>query len=137
MKDVNSSIQKAYYDAISATGYPVYEGEEPDNELSSLYIVLSDLTGVEAGLKSKNAERVTIQVSIHSVKTKINNSVDLNTAANLVLEAIKPENFTTLTADGIQIVQINKIQDITSRNKLGDNAFIDRRLIFSNLIHYI
>ena len=73
MKDVNSSIQKAYYDAISATGYPVYEGEEPDNETSALYIILHDINGNDISTKNSTDYNCSIQVSVHSVKTKINN----------------------------------------------------------------
>lgn len=136
MKDINTSLQKAYYQAIDATGLPVYEGEEPDNELSPVYVVISDITATENSNKSKTGERATIQISVHSVKNKINNSVDLNAACNLIFQAVRPEVLNTLTADGFQIVETIKTNDVTTRNKLGDYAFVSRQIIFTNLIYY-
>jgi hypothetical protein len=136
VKDINTSLQKAYYEAISATNLPVYEGEEPDNELSPVYVVISDITATDVSNKSKTGERATVQISVHSVKNKINNSVDLNAACDQILQAVKPDVLNTLTADGFQIVETIKTNDITTRNKLGDYAFVSRQIIFTHLIYY-
>jgi hypothetical protein len=136
VRDINTPLQKVYYDRISTTGFPVYEGEEPDNELNPVYVVISNITSTEVSNKSKTGERATVQISVHSVKNKVNNSVDLNAACDDILQAIKPDVLNTLIGDGFQIVETIKTSDITTRNKLGDYAFVSRQIIFTHLIYY-
>ena len=66
MKDINNPLIKAYYDAIAATGYPVYEGEEPDNELAKLYVVISDVTSSDASTKNSTDVSAQIQITVNS-----------------------------------------------------------------------
>ena len=136
MKDINTPLQKAYYDAISALSIPVFEGEEPNNTNEPIYVVLHDINSTEASNKYSFAFNASIQVSIHSIKSNVNNSVDINEKAGLILDAIKPEAISSLLADGILIVTTNISVDRQTRSKIGDTAFITRDIIFNHLIHY-
>lgn len=137
MKDISNPLIKAYYDALTPLGYPVYEGEEPDDELSKMYIVISDVSSTDASAKSNNAHNANIQVTINSWEVKYNNSKSLNTVAGLVLTAIKPGPVSTLTATGIGIVTTTLQNDnTTAYGKLSGRVYISRNLIFSHLISY-
>lgn len=137
MKDINNPLIKAYYDAIVPLGYPVYEGEEPDNELAKIYIVISDVTSSDVSTKSSNDHNATIQVTVNSWEVKYNNVKSMNTVAGLIITAIKPTPKSTLTATGINIVTTSLQNDnITNYGKLAGRVYISRNLIFSHLINY-
>lgn len=51
MIDINTPILKAYYNAIDALGIPVYEGEEPDDVLDKIYVVISDVSSNDVSTK--------------------------------------------------------------------------------------
>lgn len=137
MKDINNPLIKAYYDAISPLGYPVYEGEEPDNELAKIYIVISDVSSSDASTKSSNDHNAQIQVTVNSWEVKYNNVKSMNTVAGLVITAIKPTPQSTLLATGINIVTTSLQNDnVTNYGKLNGRVYISRNLIFSHLINY-
>ena len=137
MKDINNPLIKAYYDAISPLGYPVYEGEEPDDELNKLYVVISDVSSSDTSTKSSSDVNATIQVTINSWDVKYNNSKAMNTAAGLILTAIQPNHTSSLSASGVNIITSKLENDNTvSYGKLAGRVYISRNLIFSHLINY-
>lgn len=137
MKDINNPLIKAYYDALTPLGYPVYEGEEPDNELAKIYLVISDVSSTDASAKSNNAHNAQIQVTVNSWEMKYNNVKSMNTAAGLILQTIKPGPVSTLTATGIGIVTTSLQNDnVTNYGKFAGRVYISRNLIFSHLISY-
>ena len=137
MIDINTILQKAYYDAITAAlaadGIEVYEGEEPDDLTDKLYVVLSDIQSSDRSTKSTNDLNVTIQVNVHSWEYKYNNSVTLNECAGKIIEAICPDPDTNfdLSADGLQVLNTKLQTDRTDRlGELSGRKFISRILIF-------
>lgn len=137
MRDIANPLIKAYYDAILPLGYPVYEGEEPDDELAKIYIVISDVSASDVSTKSSNDHNAQIQVTVNSWEVKYNNVKAMNTAAGLVIQTIKPYPHSTLQATGIGIVTTSLQNDnITTYGKLAGRVYISRNLIFSHLISY-
>lgn len=137
MKDINNPLIKAYYDAIVPLGYPVYEGEEPDNELAKIYVVISDVTSSDASTKNGINHNAQIQVTVNSWEIKYNNSKSMNTVAGLILQTVYPSPGTGLTATGIEIVTTELQNDnVTNYGKLAGRVYISRNLIFSHLISY-
>ena len=137
MRDFNTALLTAYYDAINALGIPVYEGEEPDNVLDKIYCVISDVTNNDVSTKSSFDFNCSIQISVHSWEYKYVNSKTLNEKVDLILQAINPDNISTLAADGFQIATTKLSQDVTQRlGILAERKFISRFLIFQHLIIY-
>jgi len=137
MKDINNPLIKAYYEVILPLGYPVFEGEEPDDLLDKIYIVISDVTSNDASTKSSNDHNAQIQVTINSWEVKYNNSKTLNQVAGQILTAIKPTPASTLQASGIGIVTTSLQNDVVQNyGKLAGRVYISRNLIFSHLINY-
>ena len=136
MKDINTPLQKAYYDAIGALSIPVFEGEEPNNTNEPIYVVLHDINGTDASTKNSTDYNCSIQVSVHSIKNNVNNSIDINDTVNDILTALKPDPNAVLdlSADNLQMTELVLTVDRTSRSKFGDTAFISRDLIFNQTI---
>lgn len=140
MKEFNTSLLTAYYNAISALGIPVYEGEEPDDVLDKIYVVVSDVTSSDVSTKSSFDFNASIQLSVHSWEYKYINSKTLNETVNDILEAVKPDvnSVFDLSADGFQMTDLKLSQDITQRlGILGERKFISRILIFQQNIFII
>jgi len=138
--DINTPILKAYYNAIDALGIPVYEGEEPDDVLDKIYVVISDVSSNDVSTKSSFDFNCNIQLSIHSWEYKYVNSSTLNTTVGQILQAIKPDvnSVFDLSADGMQMTDLKLAQDITQRlGILGERKFITRILIFTQNIFII
>lgn len=135
MKDINNPLLKAYFDKISPL-YPCYEGEAPDDIESKLYVTLSSVNSTDVSTKSSNDHSASIQVSVHSWEFGYNNAKDMNTAAGVILTAIRPNPYSTLDVDGVTVVTTS-VQDNTQEyGKLNGRTYITRNLIFSHLISY-
>ena len=137
MIDINTPLQKAFYDAIVTTGVPVYEGEEPDDLTAPIYAVIQDVQSQDAGDLNTRARQAQVTVSVHSWKLKYNNSADLNTSVGLILGALLPgtSNALDLTGSGLQMVTMSLQSDITQRlGKIGGREYISRILIFNSKI---
>jgi len=137
MIDINTPLQKAFYDAIVTTGVPVYEGEEPDDLTAPIYAVIQDVQSQDAGDLNTRARQAQITVSVHSWKLKYNNSADLNTSVGLILGALLPGTSSALdlTGSGLQMVTMSLQSDITQRlGKIGGREYISRILIFNSKI---
>lgn len=133
MKDINNTLIKAYYDALSPLGYPVYEGEEPDDVLDKMYIVISDVTSNDTSTKNSTDVNAQIQITINSWELKYNNSKSLNIAAGDVLTAIKPtpNAVLDLSAGGMQMMNLNVQNDnLQNYGKLAGRVYISRNIIF-------
>lgn len=133
MKDINNTLIKAYYDALSPLGYPVYEGEEPDDVLDKMYIVISDVTSNDTSTKNSTDINAQIQITINSWELKYNNSKSLNIAAGDVLTAIKPtpNAVLDLSAGGMQMMNLNVQNDnLQNYGKLAGRVYISRNIIF-------
>lgn len=137
MIDINTPLQKAFYDAIVTTGIPVYEGEEPDDLTAPIYAVIQDVQSQDAGDLNTRARQAQVTVSVHSWKLKYNNSADLNTSVGLILGALLPGTSSALdlTGSGLQMVTMSLQSDITQRlGKIGGREYISRILIFNSKI---
>jgi len=137
MKDVNSALLQAYYEVINGLSIPVYEGEEPDDVKSKIYCVISDVTNVENSTDNSSDTTSTIQITINSWEYKYNNSKNLNTVANQILEAIKPNSKSVLDLSlyGLQMLNLNVQTDRTERyGEVGGKIFISRILVFKQFL---
>ena len=133
MIDINNPLIKAYYDAIQPLGYPVFEGEEPDDTLDKIYIVISDVSSSDASTKSSQDVSANIQITINSWENKYNNSKALNNVAGLILNAIKPtpNAVLDLSSDNLQMMNLNVQNDnVQSYGKLAGRVYISRNIIF-------
>jgi hypothetical protein len=137
VKDINNPLIKAYYDAIAPLGYPVYEGEEPDDELAKIYIVISDVSSSDASTKSSSDVTANIQVTINSWEMKYNNSKALNIVAGKILEAIKPDSNSVLdlSASNMQMLNLSHSDGPgVNYGKLAGRVYISRQIIFTQSI---
>jgi hypothetical protein len=137
VKDINNPLIKAYYDAIAPLGYPVYEGEEPDDEPAKIYIVISDVSSSDASTKSSTDVTAQIQVTVNSWEIKYNNSKAMNTAAGAVLTAVKPDSNATLdlSASDMQMLNLSVSNDrVQPFGKLAGRVYISRQIIFNQTI---
>lgn len=137
MKDINTILQTAYYNAITtalaADSIQVYEGEEPDDLTDKLYVVLSDIQTVDQSTKNSSDVNASIQVSIHSWEFKYNNATALNECAGKIIEAIcgSPDTNFDLSADGVQVMNTKIQNDRTERlGELAGRKFITRIITF-------
>lgn len=140
MKDINTPLLKAYYNAIDALDLPIYEGEEPDDVKDKIYCVMSDAISIEKSTDNSSDVQTTIQISVHSWEYKYNNSKNLNSAVDLILQAIKPTSTSVLdlSADGLQMMNLSIQTDRTERyGEIGGKIFISRILIFKQDIFVI
>lgn len=140
MIDINTSLLKAYYSALSGVGVPVYEGEEPDDVKDAIYIVMSDAVGFEQSTKNSTDCQYTLQLSVHSWKYKYNNSSDLNDVCSAIFQAIKPTSNSVLdlSVDGLQMMNLQLQTDRTERlGEMGGRVYISRILIFKQDIFVI
>lgn len=134
MRDVNNPLIKAYYQAIEPLGYPVFEGEEPDDILDKIYIVISDVSSNDTSTKNSSDVNANIQITINSWELKYNNSKALNTVAGLILTAIKPtpNAVLDLSASNLQMMNLNVQNDVVQNyGKLAGRVYISRNIIFS------
>jgi hypothetical protein len=137
MKDVNSALLQAYYEVINGLSIPVYEGEEPDDVKDKIYCVISDVTNIENSTDNSSDTTSTIQITINSWEYKYNNSKNLNTVANQILEAIKPNSKSVLDLSlyGLQMLNLNVQTDRTERyGEVGGKIFISRILVFKQFL---
>lgn len=133
MIDVNSSILQAYYEIIDGLDIPCYEGEEPDNVLDKIYVVISDAISKETSTDSTSDVQLTIQISIHSWEYKYNNSKQLNIIAGQIISAIKPTSTSVLdlSAYDLQMLNLSIQTDRTDRlGEISGRVYITRNLIF-------
>ena len=140
MKDINSALLQAYFEAISAIPIPVYENEEPDDIKDKIYVVLSDVSSIERSTKNSSDLTATIQISVHSWEYKYNNSKTVNNAVDQIFAAIRPDSnsFLDLSEFGLQMLNLGVQLDRTERiGRIGGKEFITRYIIFKQDIFII
>lgn len=133
MKDTNTPLFKAYYNAISALGLPCFEGEEPDDVKHNLYVVISDPVGNDTSTSNSFDQQKTIQVAVHSWAYKYASTSGLNNAVNDILNNIlpSPNSVLSLAAYGMQMMNLTLDQDRTERyGELAGKNYVSRILIF-------
>lgn len=140
MRDINTSLLQAYYEAISSIPLPVYENEEPDDIKDKIYVVISDAISRETSTDNSSDVQTTIQISVHSWEYKYNNSKTLNAAVGQILSTIKPDSKSVLDLSlyGLQMLNLSVQTDRTERmGRIGGKEFITRFLIFKQDIFII
>ena len=140
MRDINSALLQAYYEVIDDLDIPVFEGEEPDDVKHKIYAVLSDVINIESSTSNSSDNTSTIQISVHSWEYKYNNSKNLNSAVDDIIQAIKPTSTSVLdlSAFDLQMMNLSIQTDRTERfGELGGKIFISRILIFKQNIFVI
>ena len=140
MRDINSALLQAYYEVIDDLDIPVFEGEEPDDVKHKIYAVLSDVINIESSTDNSSDTTSTIQISVHSWEYKYNNSKNLNTAVDSILQAIKPTSTSVLDLSpfNLQMMNLSIQTDRTERfGEIGGKIFISRILVFKQNIFVI
>lgn len=140
MRDINSALLQAYYEVIDDLDIPVFEGEEPDDVKHKIYAVLSDVINIESSTDNSSDTTTTIQISVHSWEYKYNNSKNLNTAVDSILQAIKPTSTSVLDLSdfNLQMMNLSIQTDRTERfGEIGGKIFISRILVFKQNIFVI
>jgi len=140
MRDINSALLQAYYEVIDDLDIPVFEGEEPDDVKHKIYAVLSDVINIESSTSNSSDNTSTIQISVHSWEYKYNNSKNLNSAVDDIIQAIKPTSTSVLDLSpfNLQMMNLSIQTDRTERfGELGGKIFISRILIFKQNIFVI
>jgi hypothetical protein len=140
MRDINSALLQAYFEVIDDLDIPVFEGEEPDDVKHKIYAVLSDVINIESSTDNSSDTTSTIQISVHSWEYKYNNSKNLNTAVDSILQAIKPTSTSVLDLSqfNLQMMNLSIQTDRTERfGEIGGKIFISRILIFKQNIFVI
>lgn len=137
MIDINNPLLEKYYSVLNALGYLVYEGEEPDNVLDKLYIVISDVNSNDNSNKSSSETNSTIQVTVNGWELGYAPTMAVNTAAGVVINAINPTPPSTLSGlTGIGIITTKLQTDRTQRyGSIAGRKMISRILIFSHYIY--
>ncbi len=140
MRDINSALLQAYHQVIDGVDIPVYEGEEPDDVKDKIYCVMSDVINIESSTDNSSDTTSTIQISVHSWEYKYNNSKNLNTAVDSILQAIKPTSNAVLDLSdfNLQMMNLSIQTDRTERfGEIGGKIFISRILVFKQNIFVI
>lgn len=137
MIDINLPLRKAYYNALVATGLPVFYGEAPDDITAQVYIVFSAINSNDASTFTSFDTNTTIQIKIHSWVNKYNPVIAPSNAAALVYGVLLPTpgfNLDT-TADGMQIVSTVVNNDFEQElGTLAGRKYSDRVIIFNHKI---
>lgn len=140
MRDVNSPLQKVYYDALNGNldtmpglPVPVYEDYQPDSEDSEMFVVLTGRRSFDTSTKNSLDVSAQIQVTVNSRKLKYNNRQDLNFVCNQILEILKPSPDAVLdmSAFNMQMLNLMKVEDNErDYGTIDDQAFVSRNIIF-------
>lgn len=137
MKDVHTPLMKLYYAAISGLGYPTFEGEEPDDTLDKLYVVINNVTSSDISTMNSTDVQAQVQVTINSWEVKYNNREALNEAADAILQAVKlqPGSEFDMSAYNMQMLNLRVITDRDPNyGKLAGRVYISRQIIFDQHI---
>lgn len=139
MRDINSDLLQAYYQVINGLGINVYEGQEPDDVTDNIYAVLSNVSTSDASTKSSSDIKCTIQCAVYSWEFKYNNSKNLNTKVNQIIEAIKPtpNSCLDLSEFGLQMLNLSVSTQTQNYGDLDGRVYITRIITFKQDIFII
>lgn len=143
MKDPNWPLRKIYHTAFNsisynATSVPNFHAFAPDDITDPYYIVYLIISGLDVSPKTKFANEISMQVSIHTHELKYNSGRAADDIAQQVLDALYPDSLARpdMTADGLQLVT-TKLTGNTPLpyNILGSRNYLDRVLTFTHRIY--
>ena len=135
MTDVNTPLEKAYYAALKDLTTYVYNGQLPDNISPDEYIIFRSITSNDQSTKNSSDTLTSVTIEIHTVKDKINQTVEGNSLAAKVFQAIYPNPQFNLTLDGIKMINTKLSNDRTDEYRMSNQkCFISRYITFEHLI---
>lgn len=143
MRDVNYSLRKAYWSALSgvevnALAIPVFYQELPANYNAANYIIINSISNSDSSTKHKADVISTVTVTIYTSALASNAGKIADDMASQVLAIIYPDGQTRLLlddADGLQLVSTRLAGDNTMNYGVtNERKFIDRTLIFKHHI---
>lgn len=140
MRDINTPLQKTYYDALNGNVVnnavqvvKVYEDQEPDGEDAEQYIVITGRNSNDTSTKSSSDVSAEIQITVNTRRRKYNNRKELNYICDQILQIIKPTPNAVLDMESFNIQMMNlSLQSDTELDygTLAEQAFVSRNLIF-------
>jgi len=143
MRDVNYSLRKAYFSALSgvevnAVAVPVFYQELPANYNASNYIIINSVNNTDSSTKHKSDVISSVSVTIYTSALASNAGKIADDMASQVMSIIYPDGQTRLIldyADGLQLISTRLSGDNTMNYGIrNERKFIDRTLIFKHHI---
>jgi hypothetical protein len=140
MTDINASLQKSYYTALTGISYnavtvPSFYMTAPDDLNVDNYIVFGGVTNNDISTKSSSDSSTLMRVTIHTKGNKYNSGQAANNIAGQVFARIYPNSQSVLILDGVQMYSTELHSDITQDYSIKNSvSFIDRILIFRHKI---
>lgn len=138
MIDLNYSLRKAYFDALSAItpAIPVYYYAAPPNTKLDKYIVYRSITNKDESTKTTSDTRTFIIVEIYSRNILTNAGAIVDDIANKVMGAVYPDRHTHLSIDGGQIVTTEMTFDLVNPfTVISGEVYLSRFLTFKHIIY--
>lgn len=138
MIDLNYSLRKAYFDALSGItpAVPVFYYAAPPNKKLDQYIVYRSLTNKDESTKSTSDTRTFIVVEIYSRNLAVNSGMIVDEIAGKVLDAVYPDRHTHLTIDGGQIVTTEMTFDLVNPyTVISGEVYLSRFMTFKHIIY--
>lgn len=135
MIDVNYPLRKAYYNALQATGLPVYYQSLPNNVSPDDYIVFRSINSGDASTKNSSDTSTTITVEIHTSQDVINRGKRADDIANEIYGYVYAISQFVLPMDGMQMVNTTVQSDIAQNFVLNNQkTYIARFITFRHNI---
>ena len=133
--NINTSLRKAYYDALKGI-CPTYYSQAPDDINYDAYIVLENIGNTEKSNKQNLVFDCSIQVKIYTIEEKINSGLKLDQIAENIYAVIKPNTkFNIALATGYQSINTKVTSDTIVNNvSKGNFVFLDRIITFTHNI---
>ena len=142
MRDINYSLRKAYFSALTGIAYessvtPVYYLQAPDGIAASNYIVFGGVTNNDLSTKSSANTGTLMRVAVHTFKEKYNDGKAADFIAGEVLQRIYPNSQAGLVlGDNLQMYSTDLVSDLTQDYGIRNSTvYIDRILIFRHKIY--
>jgi hypothetical protein len=143
MIDLNWSLRKAYYNALSdipdaaGTGYvPVYYFAAPPNKNMTEYIVYRSITNKDESTKSSSDTRTFIIVEIYTKQMNTNPGKRVDEIAAAVYDRVYPNQNTHLQIEGGQIVTTQMTFELVNPyNVISGEVYLSRFLTFKHIIY--
>lgn len=138
MVDLNTSLRKAYFAALSAIDppIPVFYYAAPPNKKYDQYIVYRSLTNKDESTKSTSDTRTFIIVEIYSRNLAVNSGAIVDEIAGKVMDEIYPDRHTHLQIDGGQIVTTEMTFDLVNPyTVISGEVYLSRFLTFKHIIY--
>jgi hypothetical protein len=138
MIDLNLSLRKAYFDALSSItpSVPIFYYAAPPNKKFDQYIVYRSITNKDESTKTSSDTRTFIIVEIYSRNMSVNSGAAVDDIAGKVLEAVYPDRHTHLAIDGGQIVTTEMTFDLVNPYLvISGEVYLSRFMTFKHIIY--